>query len=260
MSKLTVGFWASVTVISSLILTSPALAETKPYPFVASGSAFQHVPPGIPTTQLNSIKSQINQELIKRINSLQELVDKLSTTSAIPSPIKTDYLNQLHSEIGLLNSLKGKIDSTGDVNSFKIGLQSLEKDHPPLINLQPKIGLVIAVNTLSRTATSMASASARIQPYITLAQSKGNDVTSLQNSLNDMNAKIADAQVQATNAKNALSALSSTTDQNTLKSILNTLKTGRSDLETAKRDSFNVISGLRKLLKSNPSPSPTSNP
>jgi F0F1-type ATP synthase membrane subunit b/b' len=93
---------------------------------------------------------------------------------------------------------------------------------------------------------------AKLQSRITEAKVKGEDVSSLETILTDMQSKIADAKTQANAAIDAASALQPTDYPENKPSLQNAralLQTAHKDLITARQDAQKIVVALRKSDK-----------
>ena len=114
----------------------------------------------------------------------------------------------------------------------------------------PKIGLIKVADDQQATETKLIALSQKLQTRITAAQQAQKDVTSLQNQLTDLNAKVAAAQAISTKVESSVIGLQPTdynSDHAVLSGYNDQLKTARSDNQAAIADAKSIINSLKTL-------------
>ncbi len=200
----------------------------------------------------NKLNERAAMEIDRRIESLNKLVVKINAIKKLNTSQKTDFVNQIQTEISNLQTLKAKIEADTDPAVLKTDVQSIVKSYRVYALFMPKIEVIAAADRMEDAADQISSLSAKLQTRIDSAKTAGQDVASLQTLLIDMKAKTADAKTQAANAINAVISLTPAgfpANKTTLKSARALLRVGHQDLMTAHHDAQSIIQGLHTLYK-----------
>ncbi|MEI8337538.1 MAG: hypothetical protein WCF92_00125 [bacterium] len=216
------------------------------------------------TIQKNQTKG--DSEIAKRITSLNNLLAKINGMKKLSDTNKASLSSTIETALTNLNSLKAKIDSDTSTTTLKEDLKSITANYRVYALVMPQVSLLAATDRIDTIAASLEALSTKLQTRISSAQGSGVDVTSANNSLADLNAKISDANAQALAINQAVSAL--TPDQgDKTKAAANTaaikearakLKIAEQDLKTARAD-INSILKVVKQSKVKPSSTSTNN-
>ncbi len=203
--------------------------------------------------RVENLKSRAIREIDRRIASLNKLLDRLNEIKKLSPDQRTSIKTQVESQITSLESLKGKIQQDTDLQTLITDVKSIVTSYRIYLLFIPKTHILAAADRITATADKIGTFSAKLQTRIDEAKSKGNDVSALQALLVDIQAKTADAKVQAQNAVNAVTPLTPEGypgNKPTLQSARTMLQTGRKDLITAREDIQKILQGLRATKKS----------
>lgn len=197
--------------------------------------------------KVDSLQARAQTEIQRRITSLTELSAKVSSIKRLSAAQKTTLTSQIQSEITSLTTLQAKIQADTDPAVLKADVQSIVTSYRVYALFMPQIRLLAASSVLMETADKMSSLSANLQTRITAAQAAGANVSNMQASLADMNAKIADANIQANAIIASVTPLTPAGfpgNKTILQSAQTKLQTGIADLKTAGTDARQIIQGL----------------
>lgn len=227
-------------------LSSPTIVTTGA---TATGGANQ-------TQRIANLKARADGEIDRRVLALQRLITRLSEAKKLSDAQKSSFTSQIQSQITSLNSLKTKIDSDTDLATLKTDVQSIITSYRIFALYMPKIHILAAADRMNETFDYLSQLVTKLQDRITKAQAKGIDVTALNTALGDMQAKLADAKTQYTNAQNTANALTPEgypDNKSALQSAKNMLLTARKDLTAARNDARTIIQTLKTIKENNPS-------
>ncbi len=207
-------------------------------------------------------------EIDKRIDQLQKLSARVSGMKRLSDSEKTAVSANLATAISSLTTLKAKIATeTGD--ALKADMQSIAKAYRVYLLVLPQAAVTAAADRELAISAQFEAESVKLQARIDAAQAAGTDVSALTSALSDMNAKVADAKVQAQAAIDLVATLSpddgdqATLTANTaaLKSARAKLQAGQTDLKAARKDMATIVGGVKgkgeatgEVKASSPSP------
>lgn len=231
---------------SSVLAQSVSVNSASPAYGVASPTAARKV---VAQKQgIESIKNKASREIDRRISALNNLITRINNNQKLTTDEKSSLSAQAQSEISGLISLKSRIASGTDLATLRTDVKSIINEYRVYALIMPKTGIIYSADLILSHVTSLNNIYSKLQARIQTAQQKGKDVTSLQNSLNDMKTKLDDAQKQAQAAKAAVLILEPNgypANKTQLLSSRADLKTAREDLVAAKKDANAILQGLR---------------
>lgn len=204
--------------------------------------------------RLPQLKARADQEIDRRIATLNRLITRLTTIKRLSAPDKSSLTSQIQAQITSLTQLKTKIDADTDITTLRADVQSIVTSYRIFLLFIPKIHLLAGADALADTSDKFASYTAELKTRIAKAQANGRDVTSLQTTLTDMETKIADAKTQAQTITSEILPLTPEGypgNKTTLESARESLRKGREDLLLARQDAATILKALRTA------PSPT---
>lgn len=235
--------------VSAQTITIPPdqIKYTVGSPVMGSASGNLKANPTRAAGKVDNLQTRAQAEIQRRITSLTELSSKISSIKRLSATQKTSLTTQIQSEITSLNTLQAKIKADTDPAVLKADVQSIVTSYRVYALFMPQIRLLTASSVLMETADKMSSLSANLQTRITAAQAAGANVSSMQASLTDMNAKIADANIQGNAIIASITPLTPAGfpgNKTILQAAQAKLQTGITDLKTAGLDARQIIQGL----------------
>jgi hypothetical protein len=228
---------ATVALIAFLAIT-PASAQT-----TVNVSA---------STRLPTIISKGNTDISARITALNALNTRVAAFKNVPASEKTNISTEVQTNISGLTALQAKLDADTDVTTAGTDAKSIFGSFRIYALVIPQ-GYITAASDRVETITGMLTTiGTKLQTRITADQSAGKDVTAMQASLADLNAKIADANTNAQSAQSSIAGLvpdqGNTTifasNSASLKAARAQIKVSTSDLVTARADAQSIIKSL----------------
>jgi hypothetical protein len=202
------------------------------------------------TKQLQLIISRGNNEITRRLTTLNKLSSKISSDTKLSASDKSNLTDEVNTEIGDLTSLKTTLDGETLVANAKTDAQSIFTEYRVYALVMPKIYLVKTADAQQITETKLTTLAGKIQNDITADQKAGKDVSSLQTTLNDMTAKVQAAQSISSNIESSVVNLQPS-DYNSDHTVLSgdnaQLKTAQSDITATVTDAKSLVSSLASL-------------
>lgn len=205
----------------------------------------------------NRAKDRAHQEIDRRAKGLNKLLDRIDEMKRVSSSTRDLLRTTVETEISSLSSLKTKIDSDDSTTTLRTDIRSITKSYRIFALVIPQGAILAMADRIHTIADTMTTVSGKLQVRITEAQGASHDVTVLTTALTDLNAKIADAKVQADVAVSLTSPLKPDNGDNTVfqanKKVLQDARTklraASVDLKAAREDIKIITKGLRAFVK-----------
>ncbi|MGA2910655.1 MAG: hypothetical protein ABSE04_02520 [Candidatus Microgenomates bacterium] len=198
--------------------------------------------------RMTIIKTRADGEITARLNSLNEAITRIGAVKRLTDDQKNTFTTEVQTDITNLSALKTKIDADSDLPTLTADAKSLFTDYRVYAVFLPQIHEIISTDIIQTAATNLTAIAGKLQTRITALQTSGKSVSDLQGFLNDMNAKISDAQSQATAALNEIVNLTPSSypgSATPLKDARTKIKTATSDLKAAVVDAKLIVAGLK---------------
>lgn len=199
---------------------------------------------------LQKLKERGDKEIARRIAGLNHLMDKINGMSKLTADQKAAFASEVNQNISDLNALKAKIDADTDLQTLKTDIKSIVDSYRIFALVMPQINILGTAERTIEVANKMSTFAGKLQVRITEAEQNGKDVAVLKLALADMQAKITDAQTQATNAEDAVMNLDPSGypgNRTSLEQGWKDLKTAREDFGAASKDGKKIVEGLKAL-------------
>lgn len=233
MNKKTLGLQVATTLATFALVTTSAFAA--------------------PTITLTAKQDHGDSAIEKRIQSLTDLETRVSDMKHVSDSDKTSLTTSIKVQLDAMNTLKTKIDSDTDKTTLKNDAKSITENYRIFALVEPKTRITAAADKALELGTSFTTLAGKLQAKITAASTAGNNVTSINANLVDMNAKVADATTQA-NAAIALvvnlapdngNAAVAASNKTTLMNARADLKKANDDLKAARVDAKSIVQALK---------------
>lgn len=206
-----------------------------------------------------NLKTRADNETDRRISALNNLITKINSFKRLTADQKTNFASQIQTEITNLTNLKAKIDADTDVATLQADVKSIVTEYRVFAFYIPQIRLLETADRLLALTDQMSTYSANLQVRINQAQQNGQDVTSLNTAMTELQSKLTDAKTQGTNVITTISTLTPAgypTNKTTLQSAKNSLLTAKNDLVTARQNARTIINGLKTVKTTAPTVTP----
>ncbi len=200
-------------------------------------------------------KDRAHQEIDRRVTNLNGLIARVQAMLNLSSTDKTAIAGTLGAQITALNALKAKIDADADVTTLKGDVDSVTSSYRIYALVMPQGAIIAAADRIVTVAAKLHLIGVKFETRIVAAAAAGNDVTAVRVVLDEYNAKIADASLQAQAAVNAIVALVPDEGDATKKAAnTKALKDARAqivlahkDLQTARNDANKILTALKSM-------------
>jgi hypothetical protein len=221
--------------------------------FAVSGTlkaTAQKVASASATVKIENLKSRATHEIDRRLTALNLVLTRISTFKHITASDKAPLTSSVKTEISSLKSLEAKIQADTDLATLRADIKSIVDSYRIFLLFIPKIHLLAASDRMINIADELSSLSVKLQSKIQSAKAAGKDVTSLEELLDDITSKLADAKSLASNVQLTIIPLSPDGypgNRSTLLAGRDMLRTGHNDLIEAAHDAQKIIQGLKSL-------------
>lgn len=202
------------------------------------------------------VTSKSNMEIDNRVEGLNSLVERVKEMERLSEQEKSAIISTLNSEIENIKNLKTAINaSSTSSTTLKADMLAIAKAYRIHALVIPQGRIVASADRIVTIADKLAVLSVKLQARIDAAKASSTDVSAMVTLIADLNAKVADAKVQAQAAVTEVTSLKPDNgDEAVLKSNQVALKDARTkiqvatkDVNVARKDSKNIISALRKI-------------
>lgn len=221
--------------------------------FVGSNAAFALTSQQSATeqTRLQNIITKGDQEISRRLASLNNLTSIVNAATKLTASDKTTLDNEITTEISGLTALKTKLDSETTIEAARTDAQQIYSDYRVYALVLPKAHLVKFADSIQAVDSKLTTFAGKLQSRITTEQQAGKDVSAMQAALMDMNSKISAAQAAASQIESGVINLQPS-DYNSNHQLLSNdmaqLKTAHADNKAAfAADAKSIVSTLKSL-------------
>ena len=244
----------SIIGLSAVLALNPAiaLAQTASPLITPKNSAGQ-------AERLANLHSVCDTQVANRVDLLNRLLVRVNGLKRLSANEKSQFSSEIQTDINNLNQIKTKCDSDTTLPILRADVRTIYTNLRIYAVFAPQVRLLVAADSLDYVDGLLAGYSTKLQFRINQQGNPAN-LTSL---LNDMNAKISDAQTQYTNAENLILPLNPASYPNSNQVLQNArtdIRNGASDLRSAWQDAIQIRQGLKSLggtsITSSPSPTP----
>ena len=229
-------------------MTLPAYAAT-----ASSTAAREARQTANEATRIEQIKTAANKEIDRRTASLNDLSTRIGEMKHESDASKASLTTMIQGQLTEMATIKAKIAADTDLTTLKTDVQSITKSYRIYMLIIPSARIDAAADRIMTIADEITAIGVKLQTRITAAGAAGNDVSKLTAALTDMNAKLADAKVQAQAAIAGIAGLTPDGGDKTkmdannaaLKAAHEKIKAGEADLKAARADIKTIVQGLK---------------
>jgi hypothetical protein len=249
---------AFVGFLLTLLIAGPSFAMTIGTGGVlgAKASSTDSASTSAPMTALqkriNTAKERADQEIQRRINSLNELTARIQEMIKLSAEQKSALRASINAQITALNDLKNKIAADTELEVLKEDIKSITSSYRIYLLIIPQAHIMVAAEKLKVAADASTALATKLSARIDSDGAAGKDVSKEKTALADMQEKIADAIVQADAAISLVAGLTPDEGDKTkqeantkaLKDARGKIKAGLQDIVAAREDARKIVKGL----------------
>ncbi len=164
--------------------------------------------------QLDNIKSRADALIMNRLDSLNELLNRVQNDSRLTTPEKSSLTQNIQQSVSGLTTLKAKIDADTNVTTARADAKTIITGYYVYAVFEPKIRLLVTLNNLQTTAGYVQALVPQLQNVINNVKSQGKDTTQLQQSLDDVSTQLKTINTTLISDITAVQNISTTTKRN----------------------------------------------
>lgn len=206
-----------------------------------------------PEQRMQGMQDRGGKEIDARITSLNNLLTRIQAMKNVSDAQKASFAASIQAEITTLTNLKIQIGGDTSTTTLKSDVQSITKAYRIYALVMPQTAIAAAADRVGTIAGMLTTVSGKLQSRLA-ADATLSANASLQADLTDMNAKIADANVQAQAAVSEVASLKPDNGDKTimasntaaLKDARTKLQAATKDLQAARKDAQTIIQALKK--------------
>ena len=200
-------------------------------------------------TKLATMIAKGDQEIARRLTSLGKLTNLINSATRLTSTDKATLTSEVSSTVSGLDAIKMKLDAETTVDGAHTDVQSIFDEYRVYALVLPKVHLIKTADDLAVVQAKLSDAASKLQQRLATLKSEGKDVTGLETTLADMNAKLAAAQTVASLQATIINLQPSdyNSDHNVLSGYNAQFKAARANLVSARQDAETIVQGIRSL-------------
>ena len=196
-----------------------------------------------------------DQEITRRITALNQLLTRIAQMKKVSASEQAVIAGQVQGQIATMTALKTEIDADTSTTTLKASVQSITVSYRIFALILPQVEILAASDRVGTIVDAMTVLEPKLAAAITTAQTAGKDVTPLQATLADYNAKVSDAGAQYVNAGNTVAVLVpdngdttvAASNEAALKAARADIKTATADLVAARKDAATIVTALKEF-------------
>ena len=240
------------TKLNSLVFGAVAMAMIGVTPVLAATTAPKATKATKAAEQTLKMSERGDAAITARVNSLNSWIDRIGNMKRLSDSDKTTLTSSLKNEINDLNSLSGAIKNDTSTTSMRADVAKIAPNFRIYMLVEPKISILAAVDRIDSVSATLQTLSSKLAARLN-ASTTVMATTSLSATLADMNAKIADAGVQASAAQALVAPLMPDNNDKTvmasnrkaLSDARAKVKAATADLVAARKDAQTIAEGLK---------------
>ena len=198
-------------------------------------------------------KERADKEIDRRITLLTKLDERVEGMKRVSAEGKASIDATVAAQVAFLTELRGTIAAETDMQALKEEMKSITQSYRIFMLVIPQGHIKVAADKIHTAADTLTALSVKLTARITAAQQAGKDVAALLSAHADMDAKIADAKVQADAAVALVANLSPDNgdkakmdaNKQALKDARAKIQAGLKALQAARADGKQIVNGIK---------------
>ena len=188
------------------------------------------------TQRLQNLMNRANQEITRRIASLNALNSRVNAMQRISASDKSSLSSTIQTQISAMNSLQTQIVAdANNVSNLKTDVQSITASYRIFALVIPQGAIDAAADRAMTIVSDMTTIGTKLQARVSAL---GNSASAaVDSALSDFNAKVADANTQAQAAVSEIAGLTPDQgNQTQMQANTSALKDARSKIQATQKD------------------------
>jgi len=192
-------------------------------------------------------KGKADAAITARTTALTDLLNRVNEMTKISDTDKAALVATINTNLSNISTLKTKIDSDTDKATLKADTQSITKAYRIYALILPQTRILAAADRVAATVDILTNVEAKLATGITQAQAAGKDVTLMNSTNTDLNAKLTDATTKGQAAQSLVAGL--VPDQGSA-TVAASNKTARDDIKAAITDLVAAVQDSKTIRAS----------
>jgi hypothetical protein len=221
----------------------PAVAFSSVYASSTTSS------PGSNTTAAKTLVSTIiskgNNEINRRLTTLNSLASKISSSTKISASDKTTLTNEVNSEVSGLSTLKTTLDACTTLSCAKSSAQSIFSEYRVYALVVPQVDMIKAADNQQLTEAKLATIASQLNTRLSSSSSSN---STLLADLTTMNSDISSAQSLSSTVESAVEGFTPAnydSDHSLLSQYYQNLKSAQTDIQAAYTQGKAIAAALK---------------
>jgi hypothetical protein len=237
--------------LAMLSLALPAAAQTTKIDASASVRLGTRPQAGSTTPQSAAIekaKARADQEIDRRVANLNQLLARINGMQKVDAAFKAALATTVQNQVQALTALRATVDGDQNVATLRPEIQSITKSYRIYALVMPQATIGAAADRVQNLAGMFQALGTKLQARIASSTASTSVAAA---ALADFNAKVADAQTQATAAVGHIAGLQPDNGNQTVKKSNDAaLKQARADIRVAQQDFVAARKDADAIIKS----------
>ncbi len=204
-------------------------------------------------THLATIQARGVTDITARTTAISGLVNEVASAKKLSDTQKSTLTAELKTESIALQTLGAALAADTTVATAKTDFQRIFTEHYIFALYLPKMKRITSTDSELDAAAKITSLVPKLEDYISKANDKKVDVTTMTTTLTEAQSKITEATTLATTASATLLTITPAdypANKTTLEGTRANIKTARADLEVARKDIRSLETMLKAVLTS----------
>lgn len=204
----------------------------------------------VQAARITEIKARGDQEINRRLASLDKLKAFIGSAGKLSSDEKATLTQYVASIRGDLVTLQAKLAAETTLDAVKSDAKSIVASYRVYAFVVPKVHILTLANDQQAVEVKLQSVATKLAQRIATLKTASTDVTSMETTLVDMNAKIASSQAITSGIITKIDPLLPTdynSDHTILQGYNTQLKTAHQNTVEARKDAGTIVDALQKL-------------
>jgi len=204
-------------------------------------------------------KAKGDKEIDSRVSDLNALVARIAGIKNVPDAQKATISSTIEGIATAMSNLKQEIDTTSSSTVLKTDLETVTSSYRIYALVMPQVNIILAADKSATVVNMLSVISAKLTSRLNSATSIANQ-SSLQKTLEDLNAKIISANTLSNDAYQTVIVLAPDQGDKTkmasntaaLKLAKTKIKSAQSSISSARKDVDVLVKAIAKYEKANP--------
>jgi len=195
-------------------------------------------------------KAKADQEIDRRVAALNDLLSRIQAMVRVNATFKQNLTTNTQNQIQALSTLKAKIDADTDPATLKNYLKTLSDNYRTFVLVVHQGRISASADRIANLTAMMQGVGIKLQAKLQALAGGGVTVTAQGTTLNDLGAKITDAQSKAQASITVIAPLVPDNGDKTVQAAnAKAFVTAKADLTAAQKDLTDARKDIASIIK-----------